>query len=970
MKRIETLLFWVCPKTGRITGLRPLKKQAVWLYPLIGLAALIWFLVRVVPKPSRASYPCQRAAMPLALGFVAWVLGSSASTMVLRKLKLPFVMRRVINVALAIIVGVGLLGGGSADASNITLLAYTPHPANSPIGTARGLMPGRVAWAHDTLVTDWNGTASNASQSWFNHTSQSEATQLMRWAIMGYAGTTTIPAAWEAIFRHFNGGSTSYQSGEKIFIKVNMTTSSADTCADANYNWTPSGCGVTWSSIGESPQLMIALLDQLVNAVGVAQSDITIGDSDCLWINELYNPVHGAFPNVKYLDARGTLGRTKAVRSTTRLYWSTTEANGKNPDFLLQAIVDAKYMINLAVLKTHGRAGITVTAKNHFGSFSGGNDDIRHPDTPSYYNLHLRLPLNADTGSWPQRASMAQYRPVADLNGDTGMGGMTLLYMIDGIFGGKDWSGAPSKWAMAPFNNNWPSSLFLSMDQVAIDSVAFDFLSQKWPEHALANEGVQDYLHEMALADNPPSGTFYDPENDGIRMASLGVHEHWNNAVGKQYSRNLGTGSGIELIYIDSDPSVILYTLTANNDGHGTVSLNPTGGTYASGTTVTLTPVPSSGYQFGSWSGANAGDVINTSGVYTILMNGNKTVQVNFTQITYTLTANNDGHGTVTLNPTGGTYVSGTTVTLTPAPNSGYQFGSWSGANAGDVINTSGIYTILMNGNKTVQANFTLSTQVLTVSRSSTGSGTVTSVPPGIDCGGTCSASFSYNTSVTLTAAALTGSTFTGWSGACTGSLSTCTLLMNSARSATAIFTLNTDLTHAISLASGWNLVSFNVHPSSPVVADVLATITGGYSLVFAWDTSVSGGRWLKYDPTGPVYANSLTNLDEKMGFWIRMTAPATLTVSGSAPSDDIALVSGWNLVGYPSRTSLPLPEALTGHGVSDLLLVYAYHAAESDLWKVFDSNAPAWSNDLNELSPDWGYWIKLGGAHTWEVIY
>jgi hypothetical protein len=50
----------------------------------------------------------------------------------------------------------------------------------------------------------------------------------------------------------------------------------------------------------------------------------------------------------------------------------------------------------------------------------------------------------------------------------------------------------------------------------------------------------------MALADNPPSGTFYDPEHDGIRLASLGVHEHWNDAVEKEYSRNLGIGQGIE----------------------------------------------------------------------------------------------------------------------------------------------------------------------------------------------------------------------------------------------------------------------------------------------------------------------------------------------------------------------------------------------------------------------------------------
>ncbi|MHC4682371.1 MAG: right-handed parallel beta-helix repeat-containing protein [Planctomycetota bacterium] len=49
------------------------------------------------------------------------------------------------------------------------------------------------------------------------------------------------------------------------------------------------------------------------------------------------------------------------------------------------------------------------------------------------------------------------------------------------------------------------------------------------------------------MADNPPSGTVYDPEGDGIRLTSLGVHEHWNNPADKKYSRNLGTGDGIEL---------------------------------------------------------------------------------------------------------------------------------------------------------------------------------------------------------------------------------------------------------------------------------------------------------------------------------------------------------------------------------------------------------------------------------------
>ena len=172
-----------------------------------------------------------------------------------------------------------------------------------------------------------------------------------------------------------------------------------------------------------------------------------------------------------------------------------------------------------------------MAAKNHYGSLSGGNDDVRKPTTANYYNIHLRLPLETASGAWAQRASMGQYRPLVDLNGHQAMGGKTVLYLVDAIYGGKGWASAPSKWSLAPFNNNWPASLFLSMDEVAIDSVGFDFLSQQWADPVLNAEGVQDYLHEMALANNPPSGTFYDPEGDGTRLASQGVHEHWNNAT-------------------------------------------------------------------------------------------------------------------------------------------------------------------------------------------------------------------------------------------------------------------------------------------------------------------------------------------------------------------------------------------------------------------------------------------------------
>ena len=75
----------------------------------------------------------------------------------------------------------------------------------------------------------------------------------------------------------------------------------------------------------------------------------------------------------------------------------------------------------------------------------------------------------------------------------------------------------------------------------------------------------------------------------------------------------------------------------------------------------------------------------------------------------------------------------------------------------------------------------------LTVERSGSGSGAVSSSPTGISCGSTCSHSFANATKVTLTATPSAGSSFAGWSGACSG-VGACTLTMDQARSVTVTF--------------------------------------------------------------------------------------------------------------------------------------------------------------------------------------
>jgi hypothetical protein len=125
---------------------------------------------------------------------------------------------------------------------------------------------------------------------------------------------------------------------------------------------------------------------------------------------------------------------------------------------------------------------------------------------------------------------------------------------------------------MAPFNNDWSNSILISQDQVALESVCYDFLRTEWNginSHDPRNNnwesmpnasGVDDYLHQAADSSNWPDGITYDPDNSGKPLPSLGVHEHWNNAEDKQYSRNLGLANGIELISI---PDSLVKTKTS-----------------------------------------------------------------------------------------------------------------------------------------------------------------------------------------------------------------------------------------------------------------------------------------------------------------------------------------------------------------------------------------------------------------------
>ena len=245
------------------------------------------------------------------------------------------------------------------------------------------------------------------------------------------------------------------------------------------------------------------------------------------------------------------------------------------------------------------------------------------------------------------------------------------------------------------------------------------------------------------------------------------------------------------------------YALNVNKSGtgSGTVTSNPAGiscgsdcsESFAYNTMVTLTASATSPSTFAGWSGGGCSG----TGTCTISMSSTQSVMATFNAPgNQTLTVTKTGSGTVTSSPAGincgldcsESYPYNTIVTLTASATSPSTFGGWSGGGCSGT----GTCIVTMSTAKSVTATFNApGYQTLTVIKSGTGSGTVSSNPAGINCGTDCSESYAFNTSVTLTAAPSTGSTFTGWSGGGCSGTSICTVNLATGTSVTASFIVN-----------------------------------------------------------------------------------------------------------------------------------------------------------------------------------
>jgi len=253
---------------------------------------------------------------------------------------------------------------------------------------------------------------------------------------------------------------------------------------------------------------------------------------------------------------------------------------------------------------------------------------------------------------------------------------------------------------------------------------------------------------------------------------------------------------------------------------------------------------------------------------------------------------------------------------------------------------------------------------VLTVAKTGTGLGIVSSVPTGINCGSDCSENYTSVTSVTLDASPASGSTFTGWGGACAGSgtAATCTIIMDASKNVTAVFNALAS-SSVLNLTQGWNLISFSKTPPDTVEA-VLADASSNIRIIWGYDNEHK--IWQKWKPSEA--SNSLLSMGTGKGYWVYVNnTPCSINITGwTAPSSSpVPLYQGWNLTGYVSDdkdTSQAL-NILSGKWI----IIWGWDAGQWSMKPADDLNTVISTPALTTLNMGKAYWIKMNEGTAWQ---
>ncbi len=236
----------------------------------------------------------------------------------------------------------------------------------------------------------------------------------------------------------------------------------------------------------------------------------------------------------------------------------------------------------------------------------------------------------------------------------------------------------------------------------------------------------------------------------------------------KTLARDL-MGNALQTDYVWTFTTIPQVILSSSPVAGGTTA---GAGTFAQGSSVTVTATPNPGYSFSNWT--ENGTIVSVNSSYQFTMAGNRTLVANFTvQYVVSLSSNPEPGGTTTGS---GSYNAGTEVTVTASPNAEYNFVNWT--ENGTIVSATLSYIFPLNASTTLVANFAIKTYTLNVTAVN---GTVAKNPN--------LAAYNSGATVQLTATPDEDYTFTSWSGDATGSTNPLAVTMNADKNITANFT-------------------------------------------------------------------------------------------------------------------------------------------------------------------------------------
>jgi hypothetical protein len=372
--------------------------------------------------------------------------------------------RQFIQAALAGAAGLGLtrLGAGGAMAPGDPPPIYLPLVSNS---SSRPASSAQVVHVHAPAVTDWyfdyDTYYGRTQTTGVSGVSQAVVDAMVDRGVTSLLGLpeTAVGEAWRRLLP-------GYVAGERVAIKINLNNSFS--------------CDTTTGAVDAIAQPLNAVIRGLIQR-GVRQGDIVVYDAIRFFSDRLYQEL--AYKDIHIHD-RGCLGE-----ATT---WDSTDENalvkffppqGSLPGVRLSdSLINAKYLINMPIMKGHPLAGVTLGFKNHFGSTN--NPSGMH-DTVSTTYAHLD-----------------HYNALVDLYSNPHIRYKTVLTVADGIYGSREYQNSPPE-PWSTFGGASPCSLFFATDPVALDCVLYDLLKAErgYAQPALSGE----YLR---LAGNAGLGVF------------------------------------------------------------------------------------------------------------------------------------------------------------------------------------------------------------------------------------------------------------------------------------------------------------------------------------------------------------------------------------------------------------------------------------------------------------------------------